>query len=39
VHVDQLWHHRNTARASHAWLRAAVADAAREAFEMPDAPG
>lgn len=39
VHVDQLWHHRNTARPSHAWLRAAVSDAAREAFEMPDATG
>jgi DNA-binding transcriptional LysR family regulator len=28
VHVDQLWHHRHTARPAHAWLRRAVADAA-----------
>ena len=34
VHVDQLWHHRNTARPSHAWLRSSVSAAAREAFEM-----
>jgi DNA-binding transcriptional LysR family regulator len=34
VHVDQLWHHRNTARPSHAWLRRVVADAAREAFDV-----
>lgn len=38
VHVDQLWHHRDTARPSHAWLRATIADSAREAFEGPDAP-
>ena len=37
VHVDQLWHHRNAARPAHAWLRRAVADAAREAFESPGA--
>ncbi len=35
VHVDQLWHHRNTARPAHAWLRREIAEAAREAFPMP----
>ena len=40
VHVDQLWHHRNTARPSHAWLRRVLADATREAFDVhpADAP-
>ena len=32
VHVDQLWHHRHTARPAHAWLRATIDAAAREAF-------
>jgi hypothetical protein len=37
VHVDQLWHRRSAARPAHAWLRRAVSDAAREAFEPPGA--
>lgn len=37
VHVDQLWHHRHTARPSHAWLRATLAESARDAFEGPEA--
>ncbi len=32
VHVDQLWHHRQTQRPDHAWLRAAVATSARQFF-------
>ena len=32
VHVDALWHHRQTHRDDHAWLREAVARAARRAF-------
>jgi DNA-binding transcriptional LysR family regulator len=41
VHVDQLWHRRCAARPAHAWLRRAMSDAAREAFEAPgrDAAG
>jgi len=33
VHVDQLWHQRHNARPAHAWLRHAVAAAARRAFD------
>jgi hypothetical protein len=33
VHVDQLWHQRHSARPAHAWLRRAVAAAARSAFD------
>jgi DNA-binding transcriptional LysR family regulator len=36
VHVDQLWHHRNTSRAAHAWLRRTIAAAGRELFDPPD---
>lgn len=35
VHVDQLWHHRHTARPSHAWLRQTLVAATREAFDIP----
>ncbi len=35
VHVDSLWHHRQGQRSDHAWLRLAVAAAARKAFEKP----
>jgi DNA-binding transcriptional LysR family regulator len=33
VHVDALWHRRQMQRSDHAWLRLAVAAAARRAFE------
>jgi DNA-binding transcriptional LysR family regulator len=33
VHVDSLWHHRQGQRSDHAWLRLALAAAARKAFE------
>ncbi|MBI5278841.1 MAG: LysR family transcriptional regulator [Burkholderiales bacterium] len=33
VHVDSLWHRRQSQRSDHAWLRLAVAAAARKAFE------
>jgi DNA-binding transcriptional LysR family regulator len=36
VHVDMLWHHRHGARPVHAWLRRAIADAARDAFAGDD---
>ncbi len=32
VHVDALWHRRDTSRSPHAWLRASVANAAKQAF-------
>jgi DNA-binding transcriptional LysR family regulator len=32
VHVDALWHRRQGQRSDHAWLRLAVAAAARQAF-------
>ncbi len=32
VHVDALWHHRNTASAAHRWLRTAVLASAQAAF-------
>mgnify|MGYP000925268058 FL=1 len=32
VHVDALWHRRDTPRSQHAWLRDAVAAAAEQAF-------
>jgi DNA-binding transcriptional LysR family regulator len=32
VHVDSLWHRRQRQRPEHAWLRQAVADAARQGF-------
>jgi DNA-binding transcriptional LysR family regulator len=32
VHVDALWHRRDTPRSPHAWLRDAVAAAAEQAF-------
>jgi DNA-binding transcriptional LysR family regulator len=32
VHVDSLWHRRQGQRSDHAWLRLAVAAAARKAF-------
>jgi DNA-binding transcriptional LysR family regulator len=38
VHVDLLWHHRNTARPAHAWLRSMISEAAREVTDMPDRP-
>jgi hypothetical protein len=31
--VDSLWHRRQGQRSGHAWLRLAVAAAARKAFE------
>lgn len=33
VHVDSLWHRRQMQRSDHAWLRLAVAAAAKRAFE------
>lgn len=33
VHVDALWHRRQGPRAGHAWLRAAVSEAAQQAFD------
>jgi DNA-binding transcriptional LysR family regulator len=33
VHVDSLWHRRQAQRSDHAWLRLAVAAAARKAFD------
>jgi DNA-binding transcriptional LysR family regulator len=33
VHVDALWHRRQTQRSDHAWLRLAIVAAARKAFE------
>ena len=33
VHVDSLWHRRQAQRGDHAWLRLAVAAAAKMAFE------
>ncbi|MGE4240128.1 LysR family transcriptional regulator [Ramlibacter sp.] len=33
VHVDALWHRRQAQRSDHAWLRLAVAAAARKAFD------
>jgi DNA-binding transcriptional LysR family regulator len=33
VHVDALWHRRQGQRSDHAWLRLAVAAAAKQAFE------
>lgn len=35
VHVDALWHRRQAQRSDHAWLRLAVAAAARQAFAPP----
>jgi DNA-binding transcriptional LysR family regulator len=32
VHVDALWHRRQGQRPDHAWLRLAVATAARKGF-------
>jgi DNA-binding transcriptional LysR family regulator len=34
VHVDMLWHHRQTQRSDHGWLRLAVATAARKGFGL-----
>ncbi|MEO7642079.1 MAG: LysR substrate-binding domain-containing protein, partial [Ramlibacter sp.] len=34
VHVDALWHRRQGQRSDHAWLRLAVAAAARRAFDV-----
>jgi DNA-binding transcriptional LysR family regulator len=34
VHVDALWHRRQTQRPDHGWLRLAVATAARKGFEQ-----
>lgn len=36
VHVDSLWHRRRTQQPDHAWLRNAVANAARRGFEEAD---
>ena len=36
VHVDALWHRRQGQRSDHAWLRLAVAAAARRAFAGQD---
>jgi DNA-binding transcriptional LysR family regulator len=33
VHVDSLWHRRQSLRSDHAWLRLAVAAAAKKAFD------
>ena len=33
VHVDGLWHRRQNQRPEHAWLRQALATAAREGFD------
>ncbi len=33
VHVDSLWHRRQSQRSDHAWLRLAVAAASQKAFE------
>lgn len=33
VHVDSLWHRRQGLRSDHAWLRLAVAAAARQSFD------
>jgi hypothetical protein len=33
VHVDSLWHRRQGQRSEHAWLRLAVAAAAKKAFD------
>jgi len=33
VHVDSLWHRRQAQRSDHAWLRLAIAAAAKKAFE------
>ncbi len=33
VHVDALWHHRNTASAAHQWLRASVLRSAQVALK------
>ena len=39
VHVDALWHRRQGQRSDHAWLRLAVAAAAKKAFEgLPGIP-
>lgn len=35
VHVDSLWHRRQGQRSDHAWLRLAVAAAAKKAFDQP----
>jgi DNA-binding transcriptional LysR family regulator len=35
VHVDALWHRRQGQRSDHAWLRLAVAAAAKKAFALP----
>jgi len=35
VHVDSLWHRRQGQRSEHAWLRLAVAAAAKKAFDRP----
>jgi DNA-binding transcriptional LysR family regulator len=32
VHVDSLWHHRNTEQAAHRWLREQVSHAAKRVF-------
>ena len=34
VHVDSLWHRRQAQRSDHAWLRLAIAAAAKKAFEL-----
>lgn len=34
VHVDALWHRRQTQRPDHGWLRLAVSTAARKGFEQ-----
>ncbi len=36
VHVDSLWHRRQSQRSDHSWLREAVAAAAHESFGAPD---
>jgi DNA-binding transcriptional LysR family regulator len=33
VHVDMLWHHRQQARAAHAWLRHVLVAAAAAGFK------
>ena len=32
VHVDALWHRRQSQRSDHAWLRLAIAASAQRAF-------
>jgi DNA-binding transcriptional LysR family regulator len=35
VHIDSLWHQRNTQQAAHRWLRSQVQSAAAKVFSKP----